>query len=164
MKKYRKILIISILLVTIIGFTVSESFAIKYPSKYKTKTYTNNYYSEDSDYSDGEYVWYPKTSSIYGFSNPFILETFKGNKTRLEFRIYNNNGNKYHHTDVKSSKMTIKYKIYADEKFSNTKTKTVTYTKIPKYGIYKSITLTSPRDTQVLISSIKWTQVHRKWY
>jgi len=62
-------------------------------------------------------------------------------------------------------KVPTKYKTHT---FTSTKTyyktKTVKYTNIPKYGATKTLTLTGPKGSKVLIYYIQWTQVQRCWY
>lgn len=41
--------------------------------------------------------------------------------------------------------------------------KIVKYTKIPKYGTTKTITLKGPAGSKVLIYRIKWINVNRVW-
>ena len=159
----KKILILSILSIAIVAMTISFVSA-DYHTKYKIKTYTSYYSYEDAEYySDvGGYVWSPKNTKNSIYANPYIYEFRKGNKSKLEFTIYSNNGNKFHHTDCRSSKITINYKIKTNES-SVSKTKTYSYNKIPKYGVGKKITLTGAKNSNVTVSSIKWSQVHRVW-
>ncbi len=158
----KKILILTVLLIAVMGITINSSSAtIKIPTKYKTKTFTNYYYISNTQYEGGgEFTWLPTKTK---FNNYAIHEKFYNSKTKVNFYIYNNNGNNIHWTDCRSSKLTIKYKIVTNSN-SISKTKIYNYNKIPKYGLTKTITLTGPKNSNVLISSIKWSQVHRVWY
>lgn len=158
----KKIIVLLVLFIAIIGFTMSSvtSASLKVPTKYKTKSATNVYYESDSYYYDGEYVWSPKKGK---FSNPYILEKYSGSKTKLRYTIYNNNGNKYHHTDVRKSTMKIKYKVVKSNGQSYYKTKTTTYTKIPKYGLSKALTIKGPAKSKIIIKKITWKQIFRIW-
>jgi len=161
--KKGKILIFLILFLAVVSMTTSLAFASGDSTKYKTKTFTNNYFSKDKHYLSDEkcYAWKAKKENIY--ANAVILEKHQGSKTNLSFTIYNNNGNEFHHTDCRSSKMTINYKIIKDKTFVS-KTKTYSYNKIPKYGMRKTITLSGPKNTKIDITSIKWSQTHRIWF
>ncbi|PKL66463.1 MAG: hypothetical protein CVV28_10705 [Methanobacteriales archaeon HGW-Methanobacteriales-1] len=157
----RKIIILAVLLMAVVGLTVGSTFALNVPTKYKTKVFTNHYYKTDRTHGDtkGQYYWIAKHGH---FSNSVITEQYSGSKTKISYYIYNNNG-KYKWTDVRSSKLTVKYKIKTSTK-TYYKTKIVKYTKIPKYGITKTLTLKGPKGSKVSIYYIKWTQVQRCWY
>jgi len=159
----KKILILSILLIAIASMTIN-SVSADYPTKYKTKTYTSSYSYKDRVYMPEEncYVWNPKNTKNSIYAHPYIKEYQKGSKTKVEFYIYNNNGNKFHHVDCKSSKITINYSIKTGAN-SVAKTKTYSYNKIPKYGLRKTVTLTGTKNSNISISSMKWSQVHRVW-
>lgn len=162
MNKILSIGILLFVLIVLIGVTSASSVStLNVPTKYKTHIYINNYYESDSyySYSDGQYIWLPKKSS---FSNPAIRENYSGSQTKIKFYTYNNNGNRYHWTDVRSSQITVKYKIITDIRTyycSNT----FKYTKIPKYGMTKTLFLKGPTGN-VLIYYMKWIQVQRFWY
>lgn len=157
----RKIIICAVLLMAVVGLTLGSATALKVPTKYKTKTFTSKYYEADSyyDYDGGQFIWEPKNAN---FCNAVIREKYSGSKTKITYYIYNNYG-KYKWTDVRSSKLTVKYKIKTSTK-TYYKTKTVKYTNIPKYGATKTLTLTGPKGSKVLIYYIQWTQVQRCWY
>ncbi|MCK9151534.1 hypothetical protein [Methanobacterium alcaliphilum] len=155
----RKIIILSFLVMAVAGLTLSSAFALDVPTKYKTKVFTSKYYPSDKIYSDGQYVWEPRVAK---FSNPYIFEKKNGSKVKISYYIYNNNG-KYKWTDVRSSKITVKYKIKT-KYHTYYKTKVVKYTKIPKYGATKTMILKGPKGSKVTIRSMKWTQVQRLWY
>ena len=161
--KIKKILILLVLLLAIIAMSISYVSA-DYPTKYKVKTYTSYYSYKDCMYLSDEkaYVWNPKDTKNSIYANPFIREYRGNSKTKVQFYIYNNNGNKFHHVDCKSSKITIKYKIITN-KSSTTKVKNYSYNKIPKYGLSKTITLSGTKNSKIAISSIKWSKVHRVW-
>lgn len=142
------------------GLTLGSVSAVKVPTKYKIHSYTNHYYESDSYYSGGEYIWQPRDSNL---NNPIIREKYSGSQTKIRFYTYNNNGNKYHWMDVISSQLTVKYKIKTSTK-TYLASKTVKYTKIPKYGMTKTLLLKGPKGSQVLIYYMKWTQVNRVWY
>lgn len=156
----KKLIICTFLFVALVGLTLNSVSAEKVPTKYKIHSYTNHYYVSDSYYSDGKYIWESRDQNL---NNPVIQEKYSGSKTRIQFYTYNNNGNRYHWMDVISSQLTVKYKIITNKKtyFS---TKTVRYTKIPKYGMTKILVLKGPVHSQVLIYYMKWTQVNRVWY
>lgn len=162
----KKILILTFLTIAVIGMTIgASSAALKVPKKYKITKYTNYYSVHDTQYDPDEicYYWMAKnTKNSYG-NNVVIREYYYGSKTKANFYIYNNNGNKYRWTDCKSSKIKFNYKIVTN-KGSIAKTKTFTYNKIPKYGLSKTITLNGPTNSKILISSIIWSRVHRLWY
>ncbi|MDO9044321.1 MAG: hypothetical protein Q7U35_03345 [Methanobacteriaceae archaeon] len=157
----RKIIILAVLLMAVVGLTVGSTFALNVPIKYKTKIFTNYYYKTDKIHGDikGQYFWIPKNAH---FSDSVITEQYGGSKTKITYYIYNNNG-KYKWVDVRSSKLTVKYKIKTSTK-TYYKTKIIKYTKIPKYGLTKTLTLKGPKGSKVSIYYIKWTQVQRLWY
>ncbi len=148
-----------ILFMILAACTLGSVSAINVPTKYKTYTGTNHYYASGSSYSDGEYLWLPKTTH---FCNYAIHEKYGGSQTTIQYYIYNNNG-KYKWTDVRLSKLTVYYKIKTNLK-TYYRSKTVKYTQIPKYGMNKTLILKGPTGSCVLISSIHWTQVQRLWY
>jgi len=160
----KKIVSIGILFFVLIAFSgvasIGSVSAVKVPTKYKTYIAINHYYESDSYYSGGEYIWESRDSNL---NNPVIREKYSGSQTKIQFYTYNNNGNKYHWMDVKSSKLTVHYKIKTSTK-TYYASKTVKYTKIPKYGMTKTLTLKGPTGSQVLIYYMKWTQVGRNWY
>ena len=167
----KKILILALAVFILVSMVIECSSA--YPTKYKIKNFTSNYYASDSYYDedydeDGVYIWNPKKSKNAINANSVIIEKFYGNKTKVTFRVYNNNGNKFHHTDCRSAKITFKYNVstFKDDILINSvkKSKTFSYNKIPKYGFSKTITLNSPKNTEIHITSIKFSQTHRKWY
>lgn len=158
---WKNILIFSLFVLVLAGLTLgSASAALKAPTKYTIHTYTANYYSSDKYYDSGEYIWESKESH---FSNSVIHEKYSGSQTKIQFHIYNNNGNKYHWTDVKNSTLTVDYKIKTSSNKIYYNSKTVTSTNIPKYGMVNTLTLKGPTGSKVLISHIKWTQVYRVW-
>lgn len=148
------------MLVAIVGLTINAISAEGYSTKYKTKTLTGSYSSGVYLPEEKFYYWDSKDAK---YSNPTILEYRSGSKTKLKVRIYNNNGNEFHHTDCRSSKITLKYKVVTS-KSTISKTKTYTYNNIPKYGVIKTITISGPKNSKILISSMKQTQTHRVWY
>lgn len=157
---WKNILLFSFLLVVLAGLTLgSVSATMKVPTKYKIHTYTNNYYESDTSYYSGIYYWEPRKGN---FNNPVISEKYSGSKTKIQFYTYNNNGNKYHWVDVKSSTLKVYYRVKTSTK-TYYKSKTVKYTKIPKYGLTKTLTLKGPSKSKVLIYRMKWTQVNRVW-
>ena len=156
----KKLILVSIFCMVLAGLTVGSVSATKVPTKYKIHSYTNHYYVSDSYYSGGEYIWIPRDSNL---NNPVIREKYSGSQTKIQFYTYNNNGNKYHWTDVISSQLTVKYKIKTKTKTYYT-SKTVKYTNIPKYGMTKTLQLKGPSGSHVLIYYMKWTQVNRDWY
>ena len=158
--KSKNIIMFSILFIALAFFTLNSVSAVNVPTKYKTHTYINHYYESDSYYSNGEYIWVPRDDNL---NNPVIQEKYSGSHTKIQFYTYNNNGNKYHWMDVRSSQLTVHYKIKTSTK-TYYESKTVKYTKIPKYGMTKTLTLKGPAGSQVLIYYMKWTQVSRNWY
>jgi hypothetical protein len=167
----KKILILALAAFILVSMVIESSTA--YPTKYKTKVFTSNYAASDSYFDDdydgeGVYIWTAKKSKNAIYSNSAIIERFYGNKTKVTFRVYNNNGNKFHHTDCRSAKITFNYKIntFKDKEIikSVKKSKTFSYNKIPKYGFSKTITLNSSKNTEIHITSIKFSQTHRMWY
>ena len=165
--KIKKLLIVLLLVFISATFVLSSASAatIKYPTKYKVKTYNNLYSSSDviSD-DDGGYVWTPYKCDL---PDPALFEQRGGSKTKISLRVYNNNDNKYHWVDVKSAKYTIKYKInyLKDGKTvkSVKKSKIYRFDKIPKYGFLKWVKLSGPKNSKVLITHITRTEVHRVW-
>lgn len=155
----KNFVLFSILFIMLVGCTLSAVAAVNEPTKYKTYTGTNHYYASDRYYSNGEYVWVPKNSK---FCNPVIHENYGGSQTKIQFYTYNNYG-KYKWTDVKLSQLTVNYKIVTPTKIYYT-SKTVKCTKIPIYGMTKTITLKGPAGSHVIITNMKWTQVQRLWY
>jgi len=156
---YKNIALFTFLLVVLTGLSMSAVSAVHVPTKYKTEVLVNKYHESDSYYSDGYYVWNPTKSS---FSMPYILETYGGSQTKIRFSTYNNYG-KYKWTDVRSSTLTVNYKIVTSTK-TYYATKTVRYTNIPKYGMTKTLVFKGPPKSHVLIYYMSWTQVHRFWY
>lgn len=155
----KNLVMFSILFMTLVGCTLSSVSAVNVPTKYKTYTGTNHYYASDSYYSDGEYIWVPKNSY---FCNPVIHEKNNGSQTKIQFYTYNNNG-KYKWTDVRLSKLTVYYKIITPTKTYYT-SRTFKYTKIPIYGMTKTLTLKGPTGSHVKVTYMKWTQVQKLWY
>jgi hypothetical protein len=160
MKKIISIGILFFVLIAFSGVTSASSVShLKVPTKYKTYTATNHYYESGSSYYNGEYIWESKNHNL---NNPTIHEKYGGSQTKIQFYTYNNNGNKYHWMDVRSSQLTVKYKIKTSTK-TYYASKTVKYTKIPKYGMTKTLILKGPAGSHVLIYYMKWTQVGRNW-
>lgn len=155
----KNLVVFSILFMMMVGCTLSFVSAVNIPTKYKTYTGTNYYYASDSYYSGGEYIWIPKKAN---FCNPVIREKNSKNQTQIQFYTYNNNG-RYKWTDVRQSKLTVYYKVVTPTK-TYYSSKTVKYTKIPIYGMTKSITLNGPKGSHVIVTSMKWTQNQRLWY
>lgn len=155
----RNIIMFSFLFMVLAGLTLSSVSAVKVPTKYKTHICINNYYESGSSYYDGEYIWESKNHNL---CDPVIHEKYSGSQTKIQFYTYNNNG-KYKWTDVRSSQLTVKYKIKTSTK-TYYASKTVKYTKIPIYGMTKTLILKGPAGSQVLIYYMKWTQVQRWWY
>ena len=155
----KNLMMFSILFLILAGCTLSSVSGVNVPTNYKIYTGTNHYYADDRYYSDGEYIWMPKTAH---FCNPVIREKYSGSQTKIQFYTYNNNG-KYKWTDVRLSELTIYYKIVTPNKTYYT-SRTVKYTKIPIYGMTKTISLKGPPGSHVIINHIKWTQVQRLWY
>ena len=172
--KVKNILLVSFLFMCVLGLTVNSVSALKVPTKYTTKTYTNYYYESGSYYdstdryfsSRGAYVWQASTvgSNYRSFSYPTIHENYLGSTTQLKYYIYNNNNNPYHWADVRSSTLTVKYKVKT-KYHTYYKSKIFSYTTIPKTGTYKTHTFSGyPSGSKVLIYNMKWSQVHREWY
>lgn len=155
----KNIVLFSFLFMVLAGLTLSSVSAVNIPTKYKTQVNINKYYVSDSYYSNGEYIWDTKKSS---FSNYVIQEKYSGSQTKIQFTTYNNYG-KYKWTDVRSSMLTVCYKIVTSKK-TYYSSKTVKYTKIPKYGMTKTLLFKGPSGSHVLIYYMKWTQVNRAWY
>jgi len=163
----KKFILFSILLVALVGLTLSSASATKVPSKYKTIKGTNNYYESNSYYYNGEYIWEARYSSFidknrYYFATPEIHEQYAGSQSKIRFHTYNNCG-KYKWTDVRSSTITVNYQIQTHTK-TYYASKTVQYTKIPKNGITHTLVLKGPPGSHIIIYNMKWTQVDRYWY
>ena len=139
----KNLILFSFLFMVLAGLTLSSVSALKVPTKYKTITGTNKYYESNMCYYNGEYIWEAKYSSFndknrYYFATPTIHEKYSGSQTKIRFNTYNNYG-KYKWTDVRSSTLTVNYKILTSTK-TYYASKTVKYTKIPKYGMTKTLT------------------------
>jgi hypothetical protein len=132
----KNVIMFSLLCLVLAGLTLGSVSATQ-PTKYKTYVAINHYYESGSSYSDGEYIWESKDDNL---NNPVIHEKYSGSQTTIQFYTYNNNGNKYHWMDVRSSQLTVHYKIKTSTKTYD-ETKTVTYTKIPEYGMIGTLTL-----------------------
>lgn len=163
----KNLMLFSIFFMALVGLTLGSVSATKVPTKYKTITGTNHYYESNSYYYDGEYIWDPKYSSFkdknrYYFATPWIHEKYSGSQTKIRFHTYNNYG-KYKWTDVRSSTLTVNYKIQTKTK-TYYASKTVRYTKIPKQGMTNTLVFKGPPGSHILIYYMKWTQVNRYWY
>ena len=163
MRNFKKTLILLLFVVMIVNMTMA-SVSAEYPTKYKVKTTTATYNSYNAKYyEDFQAIVWGSGKNEPKFSNYAMREYKYSNKTKLEFSIYNNNGNRFHHTDCISSKVKIKYTVVKGSN-KTVKTKTYTYKKIPKYGVAKTITLNYPKNSYIKINQIKWSRTVRNWY